>query len=215
MIATDTFTDSEIIRRIIAGEKALYEMIVRRYNPYLYKTGRAYNYGHEDVQDLMQETFIDAYKNLSKFEGRSEFRTWLTRIMMNNCYRKKNKAAFQNEIVQEMKDNSKPMFTSASNDTDKLMQNKELGYILEKALERIPFDYRILFALREVNGFNTAETAELLQISESNVKVRLNRVKSMLRQEIEKMYTPAEIFEFNLGYCQAMVERVMRRIDEL
>jgi DNA-binding Lrp family transcriptional regulator len=79
-------------------------------------------------------------------------------------------------------------------------------------LLNIPEDYRIVFSLREMSGLNVSETAEALNISEANVKVRLNRAKSMLRKEIEKTYTPQEIFEFNLIYCDTMVENVMKKI---
>lgn len=215
MNLSDKFTDFQIIDRIVNGETAFYEMIVRRYNPYLYKTGRSYNYNHEDTQDLMQETFIDAYKNLSKFEGRSDFKTWIIRIMMNNCYRRKQKSSFELEIIKEVDDNSKPMFTNLNIETDKMIQNKELGHIIEEALGAIPNDYRLIFSLREMNGLNVAETANLLDISEGNVKVKLNRAKAMLRSEIEKMYSANEIFEFNLIYCNAMVERVMQGINQL
>lgn len=73
----------------------------------------------------------------------------------------------------------------------------------------------MVFALREINGLNVAETAALLQISAANVKVRLNRSKSMLRAEIEKSYAAEELFEFNAVYCNAMTDRVMKIIDEL
>ncbi|MGB3075596.1 MAG: sigma factor-like helix-turn-helix DNA-binding protein, partial [Chitinophagales bacterium] len=69
-----------------------------------------------------------------------------------------------------------------------------------------------VFAMREINGLNVKETAEALDISETNVKVRLNRAKTMLRKEVEKAYNPEDIFEFNLIYCDAMVSRVMNRI---
>jgi len=215
MIQVEKFTEAEIISRIINGEKALYEIIVRRFNPYLYKIGRSYNYTHEDTQDLMQETFIDAYKNLLQFEGRADFKTWIIRIMMNNCYRKRGKSSFKNEIMQDVNEHSTPMFTNRNNDTDKIIQNRELGHIIENALEKIPFDYRIVFSLREINGLNVAETAEMLNISEANVKVRLNRAKTMLRNEIESTYSASELFEFNLIYCDAMVENVMKKINEL
>lgn len=215
MASFEQLTEQEIIARVIQGEKALYEIIVRRFNPYLYKTGRSYNYNHEDTQDLMQETFIDAYKNLQQFEGRSGFKTWIIRIMMNNCYRKKEKAGFKNEIAYDANDNSKPMFTNQNNDTGKVIQTRELGHIIEEALAEIPFDYRIVFSLREINGLNVLETSELLHISEANVKVRLNRAKTMLRNEIEKTYSSAELFEFNLVYCDAIVENVMKKINEL
>lgn len=215
MVQFEKFTEAEIISRILDGEKALYEIIVRRFNPYLYKIGRSYNYNHEDTQDLMQETFIDAYKNLLQFEGRSDFKTWIIRIMMNNCFRKRGKSSFKNEIMQDVNEHATPMFTNRNNDTDKIIQNRELGHIIENALEKIPFDYRMVFSLREINGLNVAETSEMLSISEANVKVRLNRAKTMLRTEIESTYSASELFEFNLIYCNAMVENVMKKINEL
>ena len=90
--------------------------------------------------------------------------------------------------------------------------NTELSSVIEKALLRIPEDYRIVFTLREVNGLNVSETSEILEISEANVKVRLSRAKTYLRIEIEKSYNKEEIFEFNLIYCDAMVNRVMKEI---
>ncbi len=215
MDTINNFTEAELIRRIVKGEKALYEIIVRRFNPFLYKTGRSYNYNHEDTMDLMQETFIDAYKNLSQFEGNSSFKTWIIRIMMNNCYRKKEKSSFKNEIAREVADHSIPLFAASNNDTDQAVRNRELGHIIEGALSRIPDDYRMVFSLREVNGLNVSETAGLLNISEANVKVRLNRAKSMLRTELEKNYSARELFEFNLVYCDAMVEQVMKGIGRL
>ena len=91
------FPDIEIIQKIIAGEVELFEILIRRNNPFLYKTGRAYGYKHEDTQDLMQETFINAYLNLSKFENRWSFKTWIIRIMLNNYFQKQQKFSFKNE----------------------------------------------------------------------------------------------------------------------
>lgn len=215
MVQFENFTEAEVIRRVIDGEKALYEIIVRRFNPFLYKIGRSYNYNHEDTQDLMQETFIDAYKNLSQFEGRADFKTWIIRIMMNNCYRKREKASFKNEIMQDANEYSTPMFSNKNNDIDKIIQNRELGHIIENALRKIPFNYRMVFSLREISGLNVSETAEMLRISEANVKVRLNRAKTMLRRYIENDYSANELFEFNLIYCDPMVEKVMKKINEL
>jgi len=92
--------------------------------------------------------------------------------------------------------------------------NKELAQILENAIQQIPEDYSLVFTLHELNGLSVAETAEVLDISESNVKVRLNRAKGMLQKEIWKMVSPDEIFGFNLIYCDAMVEKVMSRINQ-
>jgi RNA polymerase sigma-70 factor (ECF subfamily) len=212
------FQEEELVTRIRKGEKELFEILIRRNNPFLYKTGMSYGYKHEDVEDLMQETFIAAYLNLEKFEGRSSFKTWIIRIMLNQCYQKAHKLSFKNEKANDITLNEKttPMFEShQSTDTYKTVLNKELSYVMGNALTSIPLEYRMVFSLRELNGMSTAETAEVLNISETNVKVRLNRAKRMLREKVEKMYSPEDIFEFNLVYCDRIVASVMNTINTL
>src|SRR5688572_53077 len=184
------YTDAEIIAKILAGESALYEIIIRRYNRYLYKTGRAYNFNHHDTEDLMQETYINVYAKLAQFEGRSTFKTWIVKIMLNQCYQKKQKFSFQKEILaaKSVHENSTPMFSNRP-DTTKQIINKELSAVLENALQRLSTDYRLVFSLRELNGMSVLETAEALNLSPGNVKVLLSRAKSMLRTEIERMYS--------------------------
>lgn len=212
----EQYSDMEIIRRVIGGEVALYEILIRRYNSFLYRIGRVYRYNHQDTEDLMQETYISAYCSLAKFENRSSFKTWFTRIMLNHCYQRKQKLSFKNEIITDDLQLAKSnVMLHPSMNSEKITANKELGRVLENAIHIIPEDYRLVFTLRELNGLSVAETAESLDISESNVKVRLNRAKTMLRAEIEKMYSPQEIFEFNLVYCDGMVKRVMEKINEL
>lgn len=207
------YSDAEIIDRILQTEPQLFQELIRRYNSLLYKIGRIYNYNHQDTEDLMQETNVSAYFNLAKFENRSSYKTWLTKIMCNHCYQKRRKFSFKNEIaVAEYEiNNSNPMFQQEDNNEKNLM-NKELKHIIENALQSIPPNYRIVFTLRELGGFSVAETATALDILESNVKVRLNRAKLMLRTHIEKMYSPEEIYEFNLVYCDSMIKNVMAKI---
>lgn len=115
----------------------------------------------------------------------------------------KQKSGFKNEIPDEIKTESTPMFSDEhSADMSKTILTKELGLVIENALQQLPLDYRLVFSLREISGMNVSETSEILGISESNVKVRLNRAKGMLKKEIEKSYTPSEIL--NLTLCIAM-----------
>lgn len=212
----NSISEQEIIEKILNGEKQFYEQIILNYNPYLYKVGRSYNYNHEDTQDLMQDTYIDAYKNLSQFENKSSFKTWLIRIMLNNCNRKKEKFSYKNEFAMEnVNEDAQPFFNGSDNNTGKQILNRELGSVLEESLANIPEDYRIVFSLREMNGISVSETANLLSISEANVKVRLNRAKAMLRTELEKSYTQQELFEFNLKFCNPFTARVMDIINKL
>jgi RNA polymerase sigma factor (sigma-70 family) len=207
------FTDTEVIGKILKGETSLFELLIRRNNPFIYKVGRTYGYNHHDTEDLMQETYIQAFYALNKFENRSQFKTWLTRIMINNCYQKKQKHSYQKEVLTEQftNQNTIAMYQNADN-TQKTILNKELGHVMENALQYIPENYRIVFTLRELTGLSVSETAELLNISQTNVKARLSRAKSLLKTEIEKMYTPEDIYEFNLVYCDRIVERVMSQL---
>jgi|ERR1043165_1892839 RNA polymerase sigma-70 factor (ECF subfamily) len=214
--STGQYTDAEVIQRVVSGETALFELLIRRNNPLLHKIGMSYGYSHEDTQDLMQETFVSAYLNLSKFQNRSAFKTWIIRIMLNNCYSKRIKLSYANEKAKEINEKSIPMFSDDKrNDLSREVANRELSHLIENALLQVPMDYRMVFTLREVNGLSVAEAAEALDISEANVKVRLNRAKAMLRKELEKSYSSEEIFDFNLVYCDKMVERVMNEIATL
>ena len=215
--ATTTITETELIKRVQNGETELFEILIRRNNPYLYKIGMSYGYGHEDVQDLMQETFIAAFINLEKFEGRSSFKTWLTRIMLNHCFQKAQKMSFKYEKANDvLNEKATPMFENhQSIDTYKSVLNSELSNIVGNALISIPLEYRMVFSLRELNGMSIAETADLLNISETNVKVRLNRAKHMLREKVEEMYSPEDIFDFNLIYCNRIAGNVMTAITKL
>jgi RNA polymerase sigma factor (sigma-70 family) len=212
----DQLTEIEIINRILNGDKPLYEIIVRRFNPFLYKIGRSYNYNHEDTQDLMQDTYVDAFKNLAQFEQHSNFKTWLIRIMLNNCYRIKQKFSFKNEFPNDMiHENETPMFSNSKNNVLKEIHSRELGQIIETSISKLPEEYRMVLSLRVINGLNLSETSSLLDISEANVKVRLNRAKAMLRSQIEKSYSAEDIFEFHLSCCNPFTERVMKKINEL
>lgn len=209
----DNYTDTEIIQEVLLGQKELFEILIRRNNPFLYKTGRSYGYNHEDTQDLMQDTFVDAYRSLAKFEGRSSFKTWLIRIMLSNCYRKKLKLSFKYELSDIVIDEvTTPIFTMETANPDKTATNHELNRIIEDALTSLPEDYRLVFSLREISGLSGIETAEALDISEANVRTKLNRAKAMMRKEIEKSYSAEEIYEFNLKYCDLIVQNVMSRI---
>lgn len=210
MNAQSQYSDLELIQKVLNKETAFFELIIRRNNPFLYRIGKMYHFSHEDTQDLMQDSYIQAYTHLSQFENRSSLKTWLSKIMVNQCYKRTQKWSSKN--MESLENNAQVYNRYDGAETSKKVMNAELNSVLEKALLHIPEDYRTVFTLREINGLNVFETAEILDISENNVKVRLNRAKNFLRTEIEKVYNREEVFEFNLIYCDAMVNRVMKEI---
>jgi RNA polymerase sigma factor (sigma-70 family) len=204
-------SDEEVIQRILAGEQALFEVLIRRYNSLLYKIARGYGFGHDDAQDLMQESHVSAYTSLSGFRADASYKTWLTRIHLNKCYHKMNYGHLKYEDADTAMVEAIVRPTEKQ-DTAKMVMNKELGKVLEQSLQQLPQIYRSVFLLREMEGFSVNETAELLNITPVNVKVRLSRAKALLQTQLEQHYSLADIYEFNLKYCDGMVERVMRAI---
>jgi RNA polymerase sigma factor (sigma-70 family) len=135
--------------------------------------------------------------------------------MLNNCYKKQQKFSFSHEKPNEISDKSIPMFTSQYSHPTETVQNRELSSVIENSLRQLPVDYRVVFVLREINGFSVKETASILDITETNVKVRLNRARTMLRKGIEQSYKPGDIFEFNLIYCDMIVSNVMQKLQAI
>ena len=207
------YSEEAIIQKILQGETGLFELLVRRHNALLYKIGRSYGFPHEDAKDLLQETHIAAFRSLNKFESRSSYKTWIAKIMVNKCLYKMKYGSFKYEVSQENVDeNALPLFSAKQPRNDATV-NKELATILEKSLDNIPAHYRTVFILREVEGFSIAETSALLDLTEVNVKVRLSRAKTMLQQELEKHYSKAQLYDFNLVYCDEVAKNVMESIQ--
>ena len=211
-------TDEMVIGKVLQGDSALFEILIRRHNPVLYRIARGYGFNHQDAEDLMQDTHVSAYTQLSKFEGRASYKTWISTIMIHKCqYRLKYgyfKNEFPSEQISELKHGSMPENATA-NPTENSLMNRELAMVLERSVQKIPLIYRTVFMLREVEGFSVSETADLLHITATNVKVRLNRAKALLQKEIEQVYSRHELFSFNLIYCDAVVQKVFEKLNTL
>ncbi len=199
-------SDESLITRILSGEKRLYEIVVRRNNQRLFRVGMAILNQDPEVEEAMQRAYIRAYENLKKFENRSSFRTWLTRIMINECLsirreRQKRLVGFSPE-VENYPNMEMP---------DRGLMSKELNALLEQAIARLPQRYRLVFILREIEDMSVKETGEALGLEPSNVKIRLSRAKTMLRQHL-KGYIRDHVYRFHRSRCDWMVQQVMVRI---
>jgi len=211
---SEILNDDEIITRILHGEKDLYSLIVRRYNQRLYRVGMSIINDDAEVEDAMQVANINAYENLGKFAFKSSFPTWLTRILINECLlrlRKRKKSISMNdENIENVMKQNKELHTPVS-----ATVNSELRSILNDAIGKLPEIYRSVFVMREIENMNIAETKECLNISEVNVKVRLNRAKALLRDILSAQYSKEDILHFHLSRCDRMVEKVMTGISNL
>lgn len=205
-------SDEAVIEEVLGGNSAVFELLIRRYNPLLYKIARTFGFNHQDAEDLMQESLLAAYRQLHAFRKEASFKTWLTRIHLNHCSRKWNKKNREEPASEwiNARTGLLPAEENASG-TDPVLRN-ELGRVLEQSLQQLPVLYRTVFVLREVEGFSVAETAALLDITPINVKVRCNRARAMLQQQLEQYYTTADLFGFHLRYCDKIVRNVLETI---
>ncbi|HEY1018457.1 MAG TPA: RNA polymerase sigma factor [Sediminibacterium sp.] len=206
-------SDSELISMILQGSKNLYEIIIRRYNQRLYRVGMSMINDEAEVEDIMQVAYINAYENLGKFVFKSKFSTWLTRILINECLlriRNRNRSVVMDDekLVRTF---DKPSYNHSQTPVH-LAMNSELKSIIHEAINRLPEKYRTVFVMREIEDMNVTETKECLDISEVNVKVRLNRAKIMLREIISAYYKREDILHFHLSKCDRIVAYVMGNI---
>jgi RNA polymerase sigma factor (sigma-70 family) len=215
-VVHSSLDEEELIKKIVDGDKTLFEVLIRRYNSVLYKLARCYGFNHQDAEDIMQETHVSAYTNLKNFQHKASYKTWVSKILIHKCVYKLSYGYFKNEHpgTNEMNDQVKPVFNQSRMGTEKIILNKELSKVLEKSLEEIPLTYRTVFILREVEGFSTNETAELMNSTPVNVKVRLNRAKTLLQKKLEGFYSSTDIYEFNAIFCDALVKRVVNQIEK-
>lgn len=211
-------TEEAIIENTRKGDFRLFEVLIRRYNPVLYKIARGYGFNHQDAEDLLQDTHVAAYLALEKFENRSSYKTWISKIMINLCLYKLKYGYFKNEVPSEVVSQAAalPLHSKIKEgQTENIVLNRELSLVLEKSIQKIPLNYRIVFVLREMEEFSVAETAALLAITPTNVKVRLNRAKTMLQKEIEQFYTSSDLFSFDLIYCDGLVKKVFEKMNDI
>ncbi len=208
----ERLSDEEIISRILAGRKNDFEILMRRYNPRMYRVGMSIVGDEHEVEDLMQNAYIKAWHHLESFGYRSLFSTWLTRIMINECLQHLRRQKLKEKALEtkygQMQQSDSDFRTPAT-----VVMNRELGRALEQALLRLPEKYRLTFVLREMESLSVAETMDVLGISESNVKVRLSRAREMLRDHLSQHYKGDLVFGFHLVRCNRVVEAVWRRLD--
>jgi RNA polymerase sigma-70 factor (ECF subfamily) len=214
--ATDELTDEAIVDRVRGGDVALYEILVRRHNQRLYRTIRAILRDDLDVEDVMQQAYVDAYTHLDQFRGTAKFSTWLTRIAVNRAIRSGRGARRGLELVPPAADHELAIaHTPAPNlDPEHAMYGHELKVVLESLIEQLPEAFRLVFVMREVEGLSTAETAESLQINEETVKTRLHRAKRMLKERLDRQLGPvsSSVYAFHLTRCDRVVAGVMAAI---
>ena len=204
--------DEEVVRRVVAGDVTLFEILMRRHNQRVARAVRAILGADDEVEDVMQQAYLNAFEHLDQFGNEARFVTWLTRIAVNEALaRRRKRGRFFQDSDDEMTIAS---LESVVPNPEEQAAGSELRQVMEREVEALPDAFRAVVVLRDVEGLSTAETAASLGISEDLVKTRLHRARTMLRDNLYRRagVTLQSIFAFGNARCDRVVAGVMARI---
>src|ERR1044072_6674629 len=165
-------SDEQVVTRVLAGQTALFEVLMRRHNERIYRAARAILRDEDEAEDVMQQAYVNPYSHLPQFDGRSKFSTWLTRIAVHEALaRARRRGRYMTMDGDESSVVDVPGVFDAAPDPERLAISRELGGLVESAVDRLPDGTREVFMLRQVEGMSTEEVAETLNVSEAVVKI--------------------------------------------
>lgn len=205
-------TDEEVVRRVLAGEIALFEVVMRRNNQRVYRAVRSILRNDTEAEDVMQEAYVNAYAHLADFSGRSRLSTWLVRIAVHEAFarlrHRKRITSFDNEEWEAFD------MASTHESPEHLTSDRELRALMEEAVDGLPVGFRSVFMLRAVEQLSVTETAEALGIPEETVKTRLHRARGLLKTALTERIGTAvpALFDFHLSRCDRVVSGVLERL---
>lgn len=214
-VSDSPLTDDEVVAQVLAGDLPLFEILMRRHNDRLFRATLAVVRDADEAEDVMQEAYFRAWSHLDQYRGEGRFAAWLTRIAVNEALaRVRNRTPTLRCDIEDAGGTLMPEHMPAPDPEQKLV-SEELRSLIERAVDRLPEGQRLVFMLRDVQGLSVTETAESLELTPANVKVRLHRARSSLRQRLEAGARSAcpELFPFHLTRCDRIVEALFARIN--
>lgn len=219
--AAGTLADERnLVERAKSGDQSAFRAIMEQNNQRLYRVARAVMKDDTEAEDVVQETYLRAFFNLSKFRGESSLTTWLTRIALNEALgrKRKQRAMVTLETVETAQQTSAQIiqFPAMNTETDpeRSAAQNEIQRLLERAMDALPEPFRVVFVMRDVEEMSIEETAFHLGIRPQTVKTRLHRARRLLRQSLdgELASTLKETYPFAGARCARITEAVLSRL---
>jgi len=189
--------DRELVRRAQQGDKAAFEALVRKHQGRVFAVAGGILRNREDVEDISQQVFLKAYFSLKRFDQRAAFTTWLYKITVNECWdvlrkRKVRPLVYESELTEEQAE--KYIHTEQSSEqTRNASEQLETRQELEEWMECLDEKDRDMLVLKEVQGFTVEEIAEMMEINENTVKVRLFRARQRIAKRIRRKRRAARV----------------------
>jgi len=219
-VAPADWSDVEIVRRIVNGEAQALEQLMRRYNRPLYRTARSIVKDDAEAEDVLQEAYLLAFRNIGKFRGDAMLRTWLTRIVINEAIARSRKTARRAKVIQldgdaawENEAAEASMNEATPEQPETSVMRAEARRMLERHIDALPDVFRTVFVLRALEEMSVEETASCLAIPEATVRTRFFRARGLLREALAREidFVFEEAFAFDGARCDRIVAGVLER----
>jgi RNA polymerase sigma-70 factor, ECF subfamily len=214
-------SDPELAQRIASGDKAAFELMMRRHNQILYRTARSILRDDAEAEDAVQDAYLLAYRGMSGFRGDAKLSTWLVRIVVNEAISRRRKRSRGAEIIQLGGETQEDSETVEGNMNETLpeqpehaAQRAQARRLLEAKIDELPDAFRTVFVLRAVEELSVEETAVVLDIPEATVRSRFFRARGLLREALSKEIDLAygDAFAFAGARCDRIVANVLARL---
>lgn len=178
---------AELVRASARGDAEALEALLMRAQQVAYRFSLLVCGHPEDAEDVMQDALIRTYQHVGTIKDPGAFRTWLFRTVRNACLMKRRRRVQEPVRMEAVEPDSASDVASHDRGPDDLAINAWLGRTLREALAKLPPAYRMVVLLREMEGLSTREVAEVTGLTEDNVKTRLHRARTMLRESLESV----------------------------
>ncbi|MGB2644572.1 MAG: sigma-70 family RNA polymerase sigma factor [Candidatus Acidiferrum sp.] len=189
--AVTQFSEDKLIRAGQRGDSQAVETLFRRYHRPLFQTALRVLGNTEDAEDALQDGLLSAYRNMKRFEGRSQFSTWLTRIVINAALMRRRSAKSRPAVSldEPPREDELPIserFAAEGSNPEQLFAGTELREMISENLHELSPLLRTAFVLREVEGYSTGEAAKKLGVTENTLKARLWRARHQLAERLSR-----------------------------
>ncbi len=220
--STDMISDMDVVRRVLEGDTASFELIMRRYNRRLYRIARGVLRNDADAEDTVQDAYIRAYEYLDQFRGKGPLSAWLAKITVNEALGRLRRTGIERGAISlddpKEREGAYVMadLLSGLPSPEQSAARGELRRLLESAVDSLPDAYRLVFILCGVEEMSVAETADCLDVEPATVKTRYHRARKILKQNLSGLLdsTAGDLFPFDGERCDRIVSGVFRRLEK-
>ena len=214
--------DMTLAARIASRDQLAFESLMRRHNGRLFRVARAIVKDDSEAEDVLQDAYLDVYRNISRFRGESQLSTWLVRIVANQALMRLRRQR-RDRVVLSMDDHPKgsevrvrEFADSTSESPTAAALRAEARRLIERRIDELPVSFRATFVLRELEELSVEEVSECLGIPAATVRTRLFRARALLREALARDLDIAtgDVFAFAGARCDRIVATVLARVNE-